>query len=78
MEATRRRIGAVTVSPFFFPQFLGDLLYFSPNPEQVATPELSDLFFRVTAPHQFQRDIECFGRTVPTVNPTKFQRGQSQ
>src|SRR5580704_12748948 len=56
------------VSIRFFPQFLRDLLYFSPNSKQTAAPQLSDLFFRVTAPNQFERDVEGFRRAVPAVN----------
>jgi hypothetical protein len=47
---------------------LRDLFYFSPNSKQIATPELSDLLFRVTAPNQFQRHVECFRRAVPAVD----------
>ena len=49
-------------------QFLGDLLYFSPDAKQIAAPQLSDLFFGVAAPNQFQRDVECFRRAVPAVD----------
>ena len=57
-----------TRSAPFFPQFLGDLLHFSPNSKQIAAPHLADLFFRVAAPNQFQRDVECFRRAVPAVD----------
>jgi hypothetical protein len=56
-------------NPFLFlPQSLRTLLYFSPDSKQIAAPEFSDLFFRVAAPNQFQRDIECFRGAVPAVD----------
>jgi hypothetical protein len=58
------------VSVLFLLELLGDFLYFSPNSKQIATPQLSDLFFRVAAPNQFQCDIECFRRAVPAVDST--------
>jgi hypothetical protein len=47
---------------------LRDLFNFSPNPKQITTPQLSDLFLGVAAPNQLQCDVECFRRAVPAEN----------
>src|SRR5215469_6329962 len=45
-----------TSSAFLLLQLLSDLLHLSPNPQQIAAPQLSDLLFGIASPHQFQRD----------------------
>src|SRR5689334_11705633 len=56
------------VSALFLLQFLSDLLDFSPDSEQIAAPEFSDLLFGVAAADQFEGDVEGFGGAVPAVD----------
>src|SRR5262249_5598825 len=44
------------------------LLDLLPHAQQVSAPEFGDVFFRVAAAHELERDIERFSRTVPALN----------
>ena len=37
-----------------------DVLHFSPHPQQIAAPDLADLFLGVAAAHELERHVECF------------------
>jgi hypothetical protein len=49
---------------------VGDLFDFSPNSQEIAAPELADLFFGVAAANEFQRDVKAsaalFQPSIPT------------
>ena len=49
-------------------EFLGYFLHFAPDAEEVAAPELADLFFGVASAHQFESYVEGFGGAVPAVD----------
>lgn len=46
------------------------LLHLLHDPQEVAAPDLRDLFLGVAALHEFQRHVEGLGRITPSVDAT--------